>query len=434
MIDNKFDLIKHSAVIHISSTLSLVERKITNALLKNAYNDLQNKPVHHINISQLSSLIGWEKGNADNEIKEALKKLVETKVELNILGKDKKSEWGITTLLSEAKMKDGICSYGYSSMLRELLYNPNIYARLDLQVQRNFRSKYALALWEFLTDILGAAKKQEIESDWIMVNDIRKLLDATDTYYDQFFQFNQKIIKTAVSEINRESDLLVSVNYLKESRKVIALSFKIQQKNLLPSLEIRDEEIPSNHACDISTNNAANDTQEQLLERLNTVFKVPTRTARRLLDTYGYETIENDLMAVTKSMKNGKIKNLAAFTIKAIEEHYGEKTTIKKEENIMTVPLHQNHEESIAHEGWKSVRKSLLALYGDGIFNSWFAQLDFVKIENNTVYLMVKTAFMKGWIEQNYMNVLLKSWRREDMSIETICLVLSPSSVATQKI
>lgn len=420
MADEKFDVIKHSAAIHISNTLSLVERKITNALLKNAYNDLRTKPVHQINISKLSSLIGWEQGNADNEIKDALKKLVETKVELNIFGKDKKREWGITTLLSEAKIKEGVCSYAYSSMLQELLYNPNIYARLDLQVQRNFRSKYSLALWEFLVDMLGSAKKQEIESDWIKVKDIRKLLDATEAYYDQFFQFNQKIIKTAINEINRESDLLVSVNYLRESRKVVALSFWIQKKDYyqspgVPNKESDDKDAPPEGS-------SKNEAVEKLLERLKGVFKVPSRTAQRLVDTYSCEEIENDLLAVTESMKNGKIKNIAAFTIKAIEDHYGEKAGFKKAGEAAEVKFDQAREDAITHEGWKRVREGLRAAYGDGVFNSWFAQVDLIQIDEDEVCLSVKTAFMKNWIESNYLSTVHKFWQQEDSSIKRISL------------
>lgn len=424
MKSSKFEVIKHSAAIHSSNTLSLVERKITNALLKNAYNDLQTKPVHQINITTLFRLIGWGQGNADNEIKNALTRLIETKVEFNIFGKDRKRVWGVTTLLSEAEIRNGVCSYAYSSMLKELLYNPNIYARLDLQIQRNFRSKYSLALWEFFVDILGAAKQHETVSDWISIDDIRRLLDVTESYYDQFFQFNQKIIKTAISEINRESDLFVSVKYLRKLRKIVALSFIIKKKDYYRALSIYDRKDAENDSDRIVDNRANKDIIINLLAKLESGFNIPSRTARRLIDSYGCDAIESDLLAVTESMKHGRIKNIAAFTIKAIEEHYGEKIKIKDTRSVSEVSQKQRNNDSVSDKGWKNVRYNLQATYGNDVFNSWFAQLDFIDKTNDTVTLNVSTAFIKGWIENNYLNKIQKLWQHEDSNITKITLMV----------
>ena len=68
----------------------------------------------------------------DEYLKGALKALVGYKVEWNVLDKDNKWEWGVTTLLAEARIKDGVCTYAYGPMLRERLHNPNIYARISL--------------------------------------------------------------------------------------------------------------------------------------------------------------------------------------------------------------------------------------------------------------------------------------------------------------
>ena len=149
---------------------------------------------------------------------------------------------------------------------------------------------------------------------------------------------------------------------------------------------------------------------------------MPSRTAKRLLDTYSCEEIENDLLAVTESMKDGKIKNIAAFTIKAIEDHYGEKIGLKKVGEAAEVKFDQEREDSITHEGWKRVREGLRAAYGDGVFNSWFAQLDLIEIDENDVYLSARNPFMKSWIENNYMKALQKLWHQEDSNVRKVSL------------
>lgn len=415
MLEKQYDLVKHTATIHIPNSLSLVERKVSNVLLRNAYSSLLTKQVHEISISELSESIGWEEGNADEKIKSALKQLVNLHVSLNVIGKDNKNSWGVTTLLAQAVIENGKCSYAYSPLMQKLLYNPNIYARLNLSIQTQFKSKHSLALWEFLVEILCSAKVREGVSK-VTLEKFKELLAVTEGYED-FKKLNQKVIKPAIEEINLKSDILAEVTHIREGRKVAALLFSVKYKDQAqPFLPLADD------IGEPVVQEGDDPRKEKLQERLKGVFKVPSRTAKRLLDTYSCEEIENDLLAVTESMKDGKIKNIAAFTIKAIEDHYGEKIGLQKTGEAAEVKFDQEREDSITHEGWKRVRAGLRAAYGDGVFNSWFAQLDLIGIDENEVWLSVQTLFKKNWIENNYMNNLQKLWQQEDSTIKRVSL------------
>ena len=67
---------------------------------------------------------------------------------------------GRTTLLAQAKIKRGICTYAYSPEIRRRLHNPRMYARLSLRMQNKFESKHAQALWELCADylVVGATR------------------------------------------------------------------------------------------------------------------------------------------------------------------------------------------------------------------------------------------------------------------------------------
>ena len=409
MLDKKTDVIKHSATVHVANSLSLVERKISNALLRQAYNELLTRPTHDISISNLSEIIGWSKGNADQEIKTALKALVETRVELNILGKDKKRDWGVTTLLAQAEIKNGMCTFAYSPMLQQLLYNPNIYARLDLQIQRNFSSKHALALWEFLTEVLCSSKKNELTTDWIQLGAFRKLLDVMEEYYDEFMKLNQKVIKKAVNEINQESDLLVIVNYQRVSRKVTAVSFTVKRKDYFqPSLPLGSPALPLIEE-DIPKPTQEDAIKEQLLIRLREEFKVPTRTAQRLIKHNNAKAIEADLGYVKEAISKGKkINDVAAFTIKAIEEHYGESKEL--EHSYLNAASIQNNlkekekikEATIKHPEWAAIRKVIKESTSEDTFQSWHSKLEYHEIENNTLFLTAPTKFVAQHIVNHF--------------------------------
>jgi len=59
---------------------------------------------------------------------------------------------GTTTFLAGATFKEGKIYWGYYKGLREKLYNPRMYARINLRMQNNFMSKYSLAMYELCID------------------------------------------------------------------------------------------------------------------------------------------------------------------------------------------------------------------------------------------------------------------------------------------
>ena len=72
--EGKRELKKHAATIHCSNSLSLLQRKISNALLYHAYKEMLIKEEHEITVKQLCRLIGYH-GNNHAVIKDALKEL-----------------------------------------------------------------------------------------------------------------------------------------------------------------------------------------------------------------------------------------------------------------------------------------------------------------------------------------------------------------------
>jgi len=135
--------------------------------------------------------------------------------------------------LAQGGIKRGVFTYAYSPKLRQLLHNPRVYARLDLNLQKQFESKYALALWELCADYLGASREYG-ETPFIELDTYRALMGIKEGGYPKFKEFNRCAVKEPVAEINSISDFQVSVDYLRQGRKVTALKFKMRRVALLP--------------------------------------------------------------------------------------------------------------------------------------------------------------------------------------------------------
>jgi hypothetical protein len=220
---SKERLKKHVAAIHVSGELSLVERKLSNVLLLNAYDDLLTVRTHRIRVTALMVILGWDEGKNVTALRAALRKLATTAIDFNVMG-DANEPWGVATIISFAEIEDGWCTYRYDEAMAARLFDPIMYATVNLGVQRKFAGSYTLALYE---NCLRYAKVGS--TGWLDLNVLRRLLGASQEYYDDFRRLNSKVIQKAVAEVNKVSDIQVEAELRKQGRSVVAVRFLITQ-------------------------------------------------------------------------------------------------------------------------------------------------------------------------------------------------------------
>lgn len=228
---------KHVAAIHTDGHLSLLQRKLSNVLLLNAYDALLTQTEHEIDEKTLCVMLGYD-SNDRKPLKESLKALASVHAEWNILGDNQEEvEWGVSSLLSHAILSRGKCRYGYSPALAEKLYNPDIYASINMAIQRKFRSKHALALYE------NCYRFKTVRSTgWWTLKTFRRLMGVDDSdYYRQFKHLNAKVIKPTVKEINAVSDIEITPEFKRSGRSITEIRFLIGANPQLPLLDIDDD-------------------------------------------------------------------------------------------------------------------------------------------------------------------------------------------------
>jgi hypothetical protein len=228
---------KNVAAIHVSGKLTLLQRKLSNVLLLNAYDDLLAKPSHRIDARTLCLMIGYNSNDMET-LKAALRSLAETVAEWDMLDARGRQEWGVSALLSYAKLKEGVCEYAYSPALAEKLHDPKVFALINLNIQRRFTSGHALALYENCYRFLRTGS-----TGWWEIGLFRKLMGVDDSaYYETFKHLNAKIIKPAVDEINRSSNIVVNPEFRRQGRAVSEIRFRIRENPQLAMFEIDDGE------------------------------------------------------------------------------------------------------------------------------------------------------------------------------------------------
>ena len=311
-------VVKASPAIQIQGKMTHLQRRAWNVLLANAYNELPNKDIHSVSVAELAAKLGFDSKNEDY-LKEALRALRNFEVQWNILDKDKKQEWGVAGLLSEARIKNGICYYEYSHTMRQRLYNPRIYSKLNLHLQNEFKSRYALILWEVCFDYFDTDRGQG-ETPFIPLEAFKELMGIEADEYTIFKALNRNIIKPAVKEINDLTDYHVEVEQKRIGRKIGELKFRIEKVKQLPVQESLFPDIENLPPVAIELMQAGVDRNiaikiaDQEWGYVNQT-KLPTPGTYPDFLAYVSEKIE---MSVDAS----DVKNRGGYMIEAVRENY----------------------------------------------------------------------------------------------------------------
>lgn len=228
---------KNVAAIHVSGKLTLLQRKLSNVLLLNAYDSLVTRSKHQIDARTLCMMVGYNSNDMDT-LKQSLRSLAETTAEWDMLDANGRQEWGVSALLSYAKLSAGVCEYAYSPALAEKLHDPKVFALINLNIQRRFTSGHALALYENCYRFLRTGS-----TGWWPIDLFRRLMGVDGSaYYESFKHLNAKIIKPAVAEVNKTSNILITPELHKMGRQVSEIRFLIKENPQLAMLDIDDGE------------------------------------------------------------------------------------------------------------------------------------------------------------------------------------------------
>jgi hypothetical protein len=305
-------LLKPTAAIHVGNRLSLIERKVFNAIIWHSQRQRSTKTATVLSVDLLMSLIGLERSKNMDVIKEALERLTTNPIVWNTLKKDRTADWGVCTFLAGAELSGGRLRYVLNPLLVEKVEHPTLFAKIQLLVQTQFSSKYSLALYEFLIDELCRSGNPETHAFQVPLDTLRHVLQFEGIYK----YLNSDVLKPCVQEINKHSDIAVDYSGVKKGRAVVALLFTINRKAVqlaiadLAALETSDE-----HGNEL-------DLLKDPLEQMLVTRGVGKRKAKTLVETYDETRIRENIAYVEREYQAGKVKVLSAYLIRAIEEDY----------------------------------------------------------------------------------------------------------------
>lgn len=219
------EMIKPKELIQIkgSGPLTLQDRRTFNLLLDNAWG---KKIVQHGEEFEITTISLKDAEQNNQRLRLSLRRLMTTL----IVVKKETGDEVVTQLLGSVRIKkSGMLRYSFPNELSEVLEDSSVFAKLDIEVMKSFRSKYAFALYEA---IARRIRLSHIHNENLSIEEVRELLGVDAGKLTNYRNLRMKAIEPAIEEVNSITPFNVQLLPVKSGRKVTGFKMFWHQKTV----------------------------------------------------------------------------------------------------------------------------------------------------------------------------------------------------------
>lgn len=235
--ENSAVMIKPGELVDVVeiSPLNLVDVRIYNQLLANAWPKIAGGGVHRILKSDLK---GSHNGN--DRLQDSIRTLMTAIAEVRVVKEGLPARLQVQLLGGNVRHEaaDGYFYYRFPSELLEIFKESEVFARLKTRIMYAFTSKYALRLYEIIQKRVNLEYKQHEDFD---VEELRGMLGVPEEKLPRFSDFNKHALKPALEEVNFLGEYAIGVKPLKKGRRVTAIRLAWVEKDSDGKLAAWDE-------------------------------------------------------------------------------------------------------------------------------------------------------------------------------------------------
>ncbi len=218
----------------IADSLTLSDRRIYNLLIADAWDNINEPVLHPIRLHELR---GSDKDNT--RPRDSLRRLMKVVIAFDVVEDGIKREV-LSQLLGPCKLDynpQGLVYYTFPEPIRAAVESSTMFARLRRDLLCQFRSKYALSLYEMVQKRVNLSFKT---SEDFTLDDLRQKLGVEKGLYPAYRSLNQKVILPAKTEVNEISDVLCEFIEIKRRNRLPPLP-PDDQSGILPLVENKIE-------------------------------------------------------------------------------------------------------------------------------------------------------------------------------------------------
>lgn len=143
-------------------------------------------------------------------------------------GKERRVQFLGGNDISEKDRKAGVLTYSFDKRLTEILERSAIWGQISLPVVRAFTSKYAVSLYENISQKVNLSL---VRSQDYSLQQFREMVGVKNDRYPVYGDLNRHVIKPAVAEINAMAHFGLTVLPIKRGKKVEQIKVGWQRKD-----------------------------------------------------------------------------------------------------------------------------------------------------------------------------------------------------------
>lgn len=224
---NAETLVKPGELIDVVEVtpLTLMDRRIYNLLLENAWDAIDKKVEHVISKADLRG-----SHNSNDRVGESIERLMSAIVRVKTQ-RDGEPHLERVQLLGgnvESLKRDGLLHYEIPARLRRIIGDSTVFARLKREVMFALTSKYALTLYEM---VQKRGNLKYVAHEKFKLDELRGILGVPDNKLTSWSNLNLRALAPAVKEVNALSDFEVQIAPIKTGRKVTHVELRWWRKD-----------------------------------------------------------------------------------------------------------------------------------------------------------------------------------------------------------
>ena len=225
----------HNDLIQARHKLSLEEIRLMDTIISFIQPEDKDFKRYKIPVSIFQELYGTQRKDIYDVVKRAVEGLLSKPIKIESKNEKGKKVFKMFNFISYGEYEEGAgCFYieidrNFKPYLLEL---KEFFSKIPIKYTYVLNSKYAIRLYELLKQYEGTGYRVD------KVSDLREMLGVEPYEYQRFPDFEKRVLKTAVKEINEKTDIEVSYTKKRTGRKITHIEFSI--KNINKNAKIGD--------------------------------------------------------------------------------------------------------------------------------------------------------------------------------------------------
>lgn len=237
-----------------------------------------------------------------------------------------KNPWSLQPWMAEASYDGSVVKLALNKRIKPYVMEfHELFTQYEMKDILQLRSYYALRIYEILKMKYTSCRKKKNTFDFT-IEELREMT-STESKHNQIGHFRKKVIEIAEREINEKTDINITTEILKSSRKYIGVRFTVTEKSKLKRIEAPNPESAS--PADPIPGQVDLGDIYKVKELLN-YKSIPCtiKQAEQLFVAYNSEISEQFLDNLDHVFKNKRIKNRVGYLITMANDHVAKESEI----------------------------------------------------------------------------------------------------------